>query len=62
MNRSFLLSSLCVFASTLFAESAPKTPPKNQIVAQNAPQTVAQGVDLNFQDKQQTDNDMDALR
>lgn len=62
MNRSILLSALCVFTSTLFAESATKTPPKDQVVAQNAPQTVAQGVDLNFQDKQGTDNDMDALR
>lgn len=52
MNRSFLLSVACLFATTLFAD----TPAKKEGASQ-----VAQGVDIGFENKQ-VENDMDALR
>lgn len=50
MNRSFLLSALCLLSSTLFAQTAPANS-----------NNIAQGVDLGYEDKQR-ENDMDALR
>lgn len=49
MNRSLLLSALCFFAATVFAQ----TPSKEK--------AVAQGVDLGFESKK-NETDMDALR
>lgn len=51
MNRYFLLSAFSFLGFAAFAQTAPAT----------APAPVAQGIDIQFDDKQ-TENDMDALR